>query len=161
MRLNSNSTFWKLTYVTQHGVVNTAAASYLLLWASATSFPSIFLRVVSLSNHASRDSRSDPPGLRSHEPSGSEITRGRIPAFMRRRPRWVSRCSVHAPLSKPPQPSPDANGVAVPERKIGSEALEASAKLRKSSIDCLSAASFEAARSEQLTPIRDSFDRNA
>jgi len=38
----------------------------------------------------------------------------------------------------------------VPERKIGFEALEASAKLRKSSIDCLSKASFEAARSEQL-----------
>jgi hypothetical protein len=38
----------------------------------------------------------------------------------------------------------------VPERKIGFEALEASAKLRKSSIDCLSVASFEAARSEQL-----------
>jgi len=38
----------------------------------------------------------------------------------------------------------------VPERKIGFEAMEASAKLRISSIDCLSAASFEAARSEQL-----------
>ena len=38
----------------------------------------------------------------------------------------------------------------MPERKIGFEALEASAKLRKSSIDCLSKASFEAARSEQL-----------
>ncbi len=38
----------------------------------------------------------------------------------------------------------------MPERKIGFEALEASAKLRISSIDCLSAASFEAARSEQL-----------
>ncbi len=38
----------------------------------------------------------------------------------------------------------------MPERKFGSEALEASAKLRISSIDCLSAASFEAARSEQL-----------
>ncbi len=38
----------------------------------------------------------------------------------------------------------------MPERKIGFEALEASAKLRKSSIDCLSAASFETARSEQL-----------
>ncbi len=69
---------------------------------------------------------------------------------MRRRPRWVTRCSVHVPLSKPPQPRTDAKGVAVPERKIGFEALEASAKLRKSSIDCLSAASFEAARSKQL-----------
>ena len=69
---------------------------------------------------------------------------------MRRRPRWVARCSVHVPLSKPPQPTPDTIGVAVPERKIGFEALEASAKLRKSSLDCLSAASFEAARSEQL-----------
>jgi len=68
---------------------------------------------------------------------------------MRRRPRWVSRCSVHVPLSKPPQPTTDAKGAGVPERKIGFEALEASAKLRKSSIDCLSAASFEAARSEQ------------
>ncbi len=38
----------------------------------------------------------------------------------------------------------------MPERKFGSEALEASAKLRKSSIDCLSGASFEATRSEQL-----------
>ncbi len=38
----------------------------------------------------------------------------------------------------------------MPERKIGFEALEASAKLRKSSVDYLSAASFEAARSEQL-----------
>ncbi len=38
----------------------------------------------------------------------------------------------------------------MPERKVGFEALEASAKLRKSSIDCLSAASFEVARSEQL-----------
>jgi len=38
----------------------------------------------------------------------------------------------------------------VPERKIGFEALEASAKVRISSVDCLSAASFEAARSEQL-----------
>ncbi len=97
-----------------------------------------------------RDSHSDPPGRRLHEPSESQICRGRTPAFMRRRPRWVARCSVHAPLSKPPQPGPDANGAGVPERKIGSEALEASAKLRKSSIDCLSAASFEAARSEQL-----------
>jgi len=38
----------------------------------------------------------------------------------------------------------------VPERKIGFEALEASVKLRKNSIDCLSAVSFEATRSEQL-----------
>ncbi len=37
----------------------------------------------------------------------------------------------------------------MPERKFGFEALEASVKLRISSIDCLSAASFEAARSEQ------------
>ncbi len=118
--------------------------------ASGTSFPSIFLGVVSLSNHASRDSRSDPPGLRSHEPSGSQISRGRTPAFMRRRPRWVARCSVHVSLSKPPQPRTDAKGAGVPERKIGFEAMEASAKLRTSSIDCLSAASFEAARSEQL-----------
>ncbi len=109
----------------------------LLLWASGTSF-------------APRDSRSDPPGRRSHEPSGSQISRGRTPAFMRRRPRWVSRCSVHVPLSKPPQPRTDATGAGVPERKIGFEALEASAKLRKSSVDCLSTASFEAARSEQL-----------
>jgi len=58
-------------------------------------------------------------------------------------------------------PVTDATGAAVPERRIGSEALEASAKLRISSIDCLSAASFEAARSEQLTPIRNSFDRKA
>jgi len=36
--------------------------------------------------------------------------------------------------------------LAVPERKIGFEALEASVKLRISSIDCLSAATFEAAR---------------
>jgi len=53
-------------------------------------------------------------------------------------------------LSKPPQPTPDAKGAGVPERKIGSEALAASAKMRKSSIECLSAASFEAARGEQL-----------
>jgi hypothetical protein len=98
---------------------------------------------------APRDSRSDPPGLRSHEPSGSQIGRGRTPAFMRRRPRWVARCSVHVPLSKPPLPGLDENGAGVTERKFGFEALEASAKLRKSSIDCLSAASFEAARSEQ------------
>ena len=51
-------------------------------------------------------------------------------------------------LSKAPQPTPDAKGAGVPERKIGSEALAASAKLRKSSIECLSAASFEAARRE-------------
>ncbi|MEE8076750.1 MAG: hypothetical protein V3T60_14135, partial [Candidatus Binatia bacterium] len=38
----------------------------------------------------------------------------------------------------------------MPERKIGPEALAASAKLRKSSIECLSAASFAAARGEQL-----------
>ena len=38
----------------------------------------------------------------------------------------------------------------MPERKIGFEALEASAKVRKSSVDCLSGASFEAARSEQV-----------
>ncbi len=49
-------------------------------------------------------------------------------------------------LSKPPQPTPDAKGAGVPERKIGSEALAASAKLRKSSIECLSAVSFEASR---------------
>ncbi len=113
-----------------------AHSPFLLLWASGTSF-------------APRDSRSDPPGLRSHEASGSQIGRGRTPAFMRRRPRWVARCSVHVPLSKPPQPRTDAKGAGVPERKIGFEALEASAKLRKSSIDCLSGASFEAARSEQ------------
>ncbi len=53
-------------------------------------------------------------------------------------------------LSKLPQPTPDAKGAGVPERKIASEALAASVKLRKSSIECLSAASFEAARSEQL-----------
>jgi len=111
--------------------------------------PFISLRA-SVTYFAPRDSRSDPPGLRSHEPSGSQIRRGRTPAFMRRRPRWVSRCSVHVPLSKPPQPSSDVEGVGVPERKIGFEAMEASAKLRISSIDCLSAASFEAARSEQL-----------
>ena len=100
-------------------------------------------------NHAPRDSHSDPPGLRPHEPSGSQIYRGQTPAFMRRRPRRVSRCSVHVALRKPPQPMPDAMRAGVPERKIGFEAMEASAKLRKSSIDCLSAASFEAARSEQ------------
>ncbi len=111
--------------------------------------PSLLLRA-SGTSFAPRDSRSDPPGLRSHEPSGSQICRGRTPAFMRCRPRWVSRCSVHAPLSKPPQPTTAAKGAAVPERKFGFEALEASAKLRISSIDCLSAASFEAARSEQL-----------
>ncbi len=104
----------------------------------------------SVPSFAPRDSRSDPPGLRSHEPSGSQISRWRTPAFMRRRPRWVARCSVHVSLSKPPQPTPHATGAGVPERKIGFEALEASAKLRKSGIDCLSAASFEAARSEQL-----------
>ena len=38
----------------------------------------------------------------------------------------------------------------MPKRTIGSEVLEASVKLRKSSVDCLSAASFGAARSEQL-----------
>ena len=38
----------------------------------------------------------------------------------------------------------------MPEQKIGFEALETSAKLRKSSINCLSRASFEVARSEQL-----------
>ncbi len=119
------------------GEMTIAHSPSLVLWASATSF-------------ASRDSRSDPPGLRSHEPSGSQISRGRTPAFMRRRPRWVARCSVHVPLSKPPQPTSDARGAGVPERKIGFEAMEASAKLRKSSIDGLSGASFEAARSEQL-----------
>ncbi len=61
-----------------------------------------------------------------------------------------SRCYVHLSLGKPPQPIADATGAGVPERKIGPEALEASAKLRKSDIDCLSAASFEAARSERL-----------
>ncbi len=100
------------------GVMMIAHSPSLLLWASPTSF-------------APRDSRSDPPGLRSHEPSGSQIYRGRTPAFMRRRPRWVARCSVHVPLSKPPQPTADAKGAGVPERKIGFEALEASAKLRK------------------------------
>jgi len=50
-------------------------------------------------------------------------------------------------------------GAPGPERKFGFEALEASAKLRKSSVDCLSSASFGTARSEQLTPIRNSFDR--
>ncbi len=69
---------------------------------------------------------------------------------MRRGPRWVARCSVHVSLSKPPKPVADAKGAGVPERMFGPEALEASAKLRKSSIDCLSAASFKAARSEQL-----------
>jgi hypothetical protein len=82
--------------------------------------------MASATSFAPRDSRSDPPGLRSHEPSGSQIG------------------------SKPPQPMPYAKGGGVPERKIGFEAMEASAKLRKSSIDCMSAASFEAARSEQL-----------
>ena len=53
-----------------------------------------------------QDSRSDPPGLRSHEPFGSQISRGRTPAFMRRRPRWVARCSVHVPLGEHLQPSP-------------------------------------------------------
>ncbi len=65
---------------------------------------------------------------------------------MRHRSRWVARCSVHAPLLKLPQPPENAIGAVVPERRFGSEALEASAKMRKSSVDCLSAASFEAAR---------------
>ena len=56
--------------------VTIAHSPCVLLWASAPSFPSIFLGVVSLSNHAPRDSRSDPPGLRSHEPSGSQLTVG-------------------------------------------------------------------------------------
>ncbi len=127
-----------------------ANSPLLLPRASGTSFPSIFLGVVSLSNHAPRDSRSDPTGLRLQEPSGSQNHRGQTPAFMRRRPRWVARWLRPVPLRKPPQPMAYATGVAVPERKIGSEAMEASAKLRNSSIDCLSAASFEAARSEQL-----------
>ena len=69
---------------------------------------------------------------------------------MRCGPRWVARCSVHSPLRKRLQLIAEVTGAGVPERKIGPEVLEASAKLRKSSIDCLSAASFEAARSEQL-----------
>ena len=70
-------------------------------------------------------------------------------------PRRVPRCSVQQPAGQAikmgnaegelPQLTPDAKGGAVPERKFGSEALEGSAKLRKSSIECLSAASFEAA----------------
>ncbi len=64
--------------------------------------------------------------------------------------------SVGCPLLRPccAQQAPSAHGErtggGVPERRIGSEALEPSAKLRKSSVDCLSAASFGAARSEQL-----------
>jgi hypothetical protein len=50
----------------------------------------------------------------------------------------------------------------VPERRIGFEELEASAKLRKSSLDCLSAASFEAARSEQLRlPAEEPLERGS
>ncbi len=120
-----------------HGEMIFVISLTLILRASATSF-------------ASRDSRSDPPGLRSYEPSRSQIHRGRTPAFMRRGPRWVARCFVHVSLRKPPQPTSNAKEVVVPERKVGFEALEASAKVRISSIDCLSAASFEAARSEQL-----------
>ncbi len=55
---------------------------------------------------APRDSRSDPPGLRSHEPSGSQISRGWTPAFMRRRPRLVARCFVHVSLGDHLQPCP-------------------------------------------------------
>ena len=43
-------------------------------------------------------------GLRSHEPSGSQIRRGWTPAFMRRRPRWVPRCSDHVLLREHLQP---------------------------------------------------------
>jgi len=46
----------------------------------------------------------------------------------------------------------------VPEGKFRSEALEASAKLRKSSIDCLSRASFEAARRGATEAWFDRFD---
>jgi len=108
----------RLLYAVRLVEMMNAQTPSLLLWASETYF-------------ASRDSRSDPPGRRSHEPSESQIGRGRTPAFMRHRPRWVARCSVHATLSKPPQPMADGTGAGVPERKIGFEALEGSAKLRK------------------------------
>jgi len=120
---------------------------FLLLRASGTSF-------------APRASRSDPAGACLDEPSGSQISRGWTPAFIRRKPSAGTRYSVQQPAGQavkmgnaqgePPLPTPDAKGAGVPERKIGSEALEASVKLRRSSIECLSAASFEAARSEQL-----------
>ena len=96
--------------------------------------------------------RSCPKGAYSSDRGLHQPERSRAHGFQPRTPLTVHlRLSTSGvSLSKPPQPTPDAKGAGVPERKIGSEALAASAKLRKSSIECLSAASFEAARSEQL-----------
>ncbi len=43
----------------------------------------------------------------------------------------MGRCGSSVERGKPPQPFTDVKGADVPERKFGSEALEASAKLRK------------------------------
>ncbi len=113
--------------------------------------------------HEGPPTRSCPKGAYSSDKGLHQPERSRAHGFQPRTPLTVHlRLSTFGvSLSKPPQLTPDANGAGVPERKIGSEALAASAKLRKSSIECLSAASFEVARGKQLTPIRDSFDRNA
>ncbi len=96
--------------------------------------------------------RSCPKGAYSSDRGLHQPERSLAHGFQSRTPLTVHmRLSTFGVLlSKPPQPTPDAKGAGVPERKIGPEALAASAKLRKSSIECLSAASFAAARSEQL-----------
>ncbi len=146
-----------------------APCPFLLLRASGTSFapratrsdPNSACLVVlgarglqpwAMGRYHEGPARSCPKGAYSSDRGLHQPERSCAHGFQPRTPLTVHvRLSTSGvSLSKPPQPSTDATGAGVPERKIGFEALEASAKVRKSSIDCLSAASFEAARSEQL-----------
>ncbi len=92
--------------------------------------------------------RSCPKGAYSSDKGLHLPERSRAHGFQPRTPLtvYLRLSTFGVSLSKPPQPTPDAKGAGVPERKFGSEALAASAKLRKSSIECLSTASFEASR---------------
>ncbi len=151
------------------GEMAIAPSPFLLLRASGTSFapranrsdPNSGCLVVfgapglqpwAMGRYHEGPAQSCPKGAYSSDRGLHQPERSRAHGFQPRTPLTVHmRLSTSGvSLSKPPQPTSDAKGAGVPERKIGSEALEASVKLRKSSIECLSAASFEAARSEQL-----------
>ncbi len=146
-----------------------APSPFLLLRASGTSFaprasrsdPAGACLVVfgarglqpwAMDRYHEGPTRSCPKGAYSSDNGLHQPERSRAHGFQPRTPLtvYLRLSTFGVSLSKPPQPTPDAKGAGMPERKIGSEALAASAKLRKSSIECLSAASFEAARSEQL-----------
>ncbi len=134
------------------GEMTIAPCPFLILRASGTSFASRTSRsdpagaclVVlgapglqpwAMGRYHEGPARSCPKGAYSSDKGLHQPERSRAHGFQPRTPLTVHlRLSIFGvSLSKPPQPTPDAKGAGVPERKIGSEALAASATLRDGS----------------------------